>query len=706
MNRLRIIEILDNSVYSIIWLTITIIPLYFNIFTFLSFDIEKILLFRTLVELALLAYLARSILAGGFIVRKNRILYPCLILLLITQILSTVFSEHRFISFYGTYWRKFGLVTYLHFYVFVFLAYNYIDTGKKRLSALLHSMAIVAAAISAYGILQVNNLDFLRWESSGYIFHDRATSTIGQPNYLGAYLLLIIPVTLYLILERKPIFRKSNIFLSILLMLQFFGLIVTYSRAAWLGLVILAAGWAIIHFYRSNKKIFSALIILFLTVLILMTALNIYRPYGSVGNSPTGFKDRMSTFTNLISGSGSVRLQLTMAALDSIKKRPLLGYGLDVQPFEIFKYYRPESAIFSSINSYEDRFHNFIFDTLFTVGIIGLSGWILLFVFIYRRAYEIAKWNDSLCLLAKAVAYALTAYLFTDLFGFDTIAPFLLFWFYIALFFRLTDQEPANTQKIDFEIRNYLKYILSTTLVLSFALIALLLNLRPAMADHYYRRAIESLLKNKTFDAFDNYNKCILFDPGEDHYRSDLAVKMIPVVKSLKDNDVKKELLDIIKESATDSEEAKRTFESRLALANLYRESGLMKANDPGSINDDFALAGRLYKELENDASGFSKLYYEWGDLFFYKRNYAKALEMYYRAYLGYYVYNEQEINLEHRKMIMEEMTPVLGRIINAHIAIGQKKAALKFTEMGLEISPDNGMIKGSREYLLNLNKK
>ncbi len=132
-----------------------------------------------------------------------------------------------------------------------------------------------ATAVIIFGIIQVVALpqDFLR--HFGYspqtipayqtvdanVDYQRIQSTLRGANPLGAYLILIIPALLY-------IARRNRIFLAGTLLGATFVLFYTYSRSAWLGLILtLAALVALSGKIKFKKKITVTAVLLVLIII-------------------------------------------------------------------------------------------------------------------------------------------------------------------------------------------------------------------------------------------------------------------------------------------------------------------------------------------------------------------------------------------------------------------------------------------------------
>jgi O-antigen ligase len=88
--------------------------------------------------------------------------------------------------------------------------------------------------VSLYALLQYLGLDFFLWSETPSVT-GRAFSSLGQPNFLGHFLAINIPIIIFsLVFLTKKKFYKFLVFLVLLLNLS--ALVISLSRAAWLAL--------------------------------------------------------------------------------------------------------------------------------------------------------------------------------------------------------------------------------------------------------------------------------------------------------------------------------------------------------------------------------------------------------------------------------------------------------------------------------------
>lgn len=684
MDKVKIIKFCDKTIEILILGVLALIPLYFNILTYISFEIDKIVLFRIFVEIALFFYLARTFILGRINIIKNKYFYLSLLFILSSQIIATFFSDNAHASFWGSYWRNFGVFTYIHFFVFSYFVFVYFD--KIKLKNIFWIISSVGFISSLYALIQAFGFDFLPWQEVSNGYHLRPGSTLGQPNYLASYLLLILPAVVYLFFTTKNFYKK--IILSFFFLFQFLAMILTYSRAAWIGFILAGFIYLSLYIYQKNKKYFFGLLVLLFLSLSLLVCINISGGLRVSPHEKLTVVSRLKSLANFNQGSGSSRMFYYSAAIGIIKNNPLLGHGLDNQGNYFYKYYTPEYAIYEKINRYPDKSHNEILDILITSGFLGLVAWMFLFFVFTKQGVDWLKNNQDQNdkLLASCLFFGLLSFYISIQFSFFTIVPAVYFWFYVAILFNVFN---GKVQLINFQI----KKIVSILFLVVFLFFTIFLiwneNIKVNIANHYYRKAEESIFLHKFDLSFAYFNKVLEYAPEEPYYKSQLAIEMLPIVSSLNKTEEKKFALDYL-ENILSNDKKQTTFEQRIYLASILSEKGKIKY-DSGIKKEDiveFVEADNMFRELTNEAPGFSFIFYYWGHLKFYQGGYVEALSEYYKAITMYPPLDHPEMNLEHRDYIIDEMIEAYMSMLDVKIKLKELSSAEALAKKALRLRP------------------
>ena len=245
---------------------------------------------------------------------------------------------------------------------------------------------------NGYGIstlLSLNDLSVIEFYSikfSNSLFFE-------DPNNLASYLLISIFITLGLCLDNYIPYKYKYLCLSV----QFFGLVLTLSRSAYI-----AAGIAAILFLFSYK-IKDLRWLLIKLVVIFIIAINAV-PYIESLSSDTSAMSRL--------GLWQVGLNMTLS-------NPLLVVGVGNSSSFFIDY------VSSSLLLYNPHFHNLFLTISSEIGLIGFVSFVTICL---KHLY---KWTQSNDKLYVCLCLALISYLFQS-FGVEYFAS-RHFWIFIPL---------------------------------------------------------------------------------------------------------------------------------------------------------------------------------------------------------------------------------------------------------------------------------
>lgn len=189
------------------WLAAIIVaPLYFDVYTSRVFEPDKASLVRSLALLMAGAWLVQRIEAGlpktalseslRATWHDNPLIPPTLAVVLV-YLLSTVLSVAPNVSFWGSYQRLEGTYTTLA-YIVIFLTTASALRTRAQLDRAINTAIVTSFPIAFYGILQHYQLDPLPWGGDTTV---RVAANMGNAIFVGAYLIMIVPITLARLLE-------------------------------------------------------------------------------------------------------------------------------------------------------------------------------------------------------------------------------------------------------------------------------------------------------------------------------------------------------------------------------------------------------------------------------------------------------------------------------------------------------------------------
>ena len=190
-------------------------------------------------------------------------------------LLSTIFSEHPSDALWGGYARFEGCFVLLSYVTCFYMAFGYVKT-LETIRFLLDALLVGAFFIGLLGTLQAAGLDWYQsgWgqklmslpefagkqlEFTSFAAPHTVYATLFNPNYIGSYVPLVLPVCLYMIIWGERIWRR--ILAAVTSILLIITLIWSHSDA---GLVAVAVGIlvaSILLFPALKKKVKIMLIL-------------------------------------------------------------------------------------------------------------------------------------------------------------------------------------------------------------------------------------------------------------------------------------------------------------------------------------------------------------------------------------------------------------------------------------------------------------
>ena len=306
-----------------------------------------------------------------------------------------------------------GLLT-VCFVLFSLVLFNAVDS-RNQLDVLLDGVVLVGAAVAAYGILQY----MFRWgyQSASWVDSDmfssiefRVPSTLDNPNMLGQYLILMVPVGAAKLLSAKGWPRRLLYLGCCALMCV--CMILTFSRGAWLGLLFAGAVFVVLLNPRLILLAPAALAALWFLL-------------------PETVISRFTSIGDMTDGSTTYRVSIWLGTLDMLKHYWLCGIGPGDEAFN--RVYPAFS--YNSINA--PHSHNLFLQLVCDAGITALAVFLIL-IFVYFRMMCAAlhrekDWTSRMYQTAFTggvcgfLVQAMTDY------SFYNYRVLFIFWAYLAL---------------------------------------------------------------------------------------------------------------------------------------------------------------------------------------------------------------------------------------------------------------------------------
>ncbi len=249
------------------------------------------------------------------------------------------------------------IMIYLVFALFFYVSYQVMDSEKKWKGAII-SLVITSAIVALYGVFQnfagVNST--ASWVDNEMFtqIKVRVYSTFDNPNVLGEYLVIMIPVVLAVLWKVKT--DGQRFLYSFIFILLAMCMVFTWSRGAWLGVLLAAALFLLI----ADKRwaVVAVVGVMMLPLLL---------------NSDSAIADRILSIGNTKDTSTAYRVSIWQASIHMIEDFWLSGIGSGSDAFSmIYPKYALSGANFA-LHS-----HNLFLQIMVEAGIIGLLSFIIL----------------------------------------------------------------------------------------------------------------------------------------------------------------------------------------------------------------------------------------------------------------------------------------------------------------------------------------
>jgi len=393
------------------WLFATLfffVPLILWPYSSEVFEFNKTVFVYGMTTIITALWLYRSISAGKIIFCRTILDIP-IILFLTSQLISTIVSIDPLTSVFGYYSRFNGGLLSTLCYSFLYWAFVSNMTKSYTVYA-IRSILASAVLVSIYGVLEHFGIDKNVWVQD---VQSRIFSTLGQPNWLAAWLVAIIPITWFFSLEKKKFwlyFFGSLLFFIVILF--------TKSRSGLAGFVItdfIFWGYTLLKFKKGFLKEFLIFNISFL-VLFLVIKSPITR-----NQSPSTSGPALETGGT---ESGTIRKIVWKGAVQVWLHNPVFGTGPETFAYSYFLYRPIEHNQTSEWNFVYNKAHNEYLNIAANTGSFGLLsylGLIIFSIFIFLK-------TKNYYLLAGYTGLAIT-----NFFGFSVVPTQLEFFLFPAI---------------------------------------------------------------------------------------------------------------------------------------------------------------------------------------------------------------------------------------------------------------------------------
>ncbi|MCL4265665.1 MAG: O-antigen ligase family protein [Anaerolineae bacterium] len=487
-----------NTVLEIGWLLIAMLtPLWVYFGSSRPFDPQKVFLFRTLLWGLISLAAARYVLTSP--TRwPDRQRPPWLIPVLIVAgvlVVATLTAVDPRLSWWGSYERGQGSLTQLSYLLLFGLVAVHLRSMAQAWR-LLTALVLTAIPLTLLAFAQAAGWQPLPlWTDA----RSAVYATLGRANFLAAYLVILLPLTLALGIHLRH--RWAQMVIAVLLLAELLVIGLTWARTAWLAAVVSLGLFALLWWGKSwpGRRWLGLALAVTAVSGPLLILLNI---------SPTG--------------SLAARLTIWRATVRLIGERPFLGYGPDSLGLVFPRVYPPELVYYQGRDFFVDRAHNNLLDWVVTMGVIGVLAHLLLWGSVFwlmgRALRQTSERSRRLLLIA--ILSALVGNLTNNLTSFEVTTTAVPVWLLLGMGVALSQPAAPCAPQVTPSGRRWI----GAALVMVMGLAAIWWgNGRPFLADNAAHRAYHLAQTAEWSAAVHMAQRATQYAPYEPTYHHDLA---------------------------------------------------------------------------------------------------------------------------------------------------------------------------------------
>lgn len=491
MTGYRLTSWCNRFIKSGFYLLFGIVPLLLTPWNYELFEYNKMIGVYAVTAIIGASWLVKMIAQKEVKIAKTPLDIP-IVLFGLSQLVSAIFSMDPHVSWFGYYSRfNGGMWSVISYVILYYALVSNVDiftaslekaksvapAVQQGMTKLLKISLFTATIVALYGVLEHLGIDKHIWVQD---VQNRVFSTLGQPNWLAAYLLALIPLAMAFGLQNvtanKPRHWVTALIYTIVSALFFIVLLFTRSRSGLLGLAVAdVLFWGTLILQKKHTLLRSGLIIHILFALIIFFN-GTYIPqidkyvtlegWKSMANkSPTKMVTAPTTgYTApaLETGgteSGTIRKYVWQAAISawrSTTKTMLVGTGTETFAFAFYQFRPVAHNMTSEWDFLYNKAHNEYLNYLATTGIFGFGSYLLLlgaFIwwFIRLQLSKAQASEESAQIITIALFAGWASMLVTNFFGFSVVILQVFLFLFPAIAFILYTR-PNETKSWSYKL--------------------------------------------------------------------------------------------------------------------------------------------------------------------------------------------------------------------------------------------------------------
>ena len=505
---------LSKFIRQLFYVLFFVTPLILWPFTSEVFEFNKMMFVYLITILIASSWAIKSYLNKKFEIARTPLDIP-IFLFLTSQIISTVLSINPHTSLYGYYSRFHGgLMSTISYITLYYALITHFQGQAKAIKNIIACILSSAALISFYGVLEHFGIDKDIWVQD---VQNRIFSTLGQPNWLSAFLIALLPLSLFQITSSaKNIHRFLYAGLSLLFLT---AIIFTKSQSGIAATALVLLLFFIITSIQKKKSWLILFLLPLLALVLIFKGSYVRQTLSSLNKINPFYSDTMTIITKenktRIGGSDSMAIRRVVweGAIKLGLKYPLFGTGVETFGYSYY-WVRPATHNLTSESDFlYNKAHNEYLNFLATTGFVGLGTYLFLigsflFLFIKKINYaestkyrtqdvhartkdETVTMSTDICVLSNNLRLpfllGFISILITNYIGFSVVNVALFFFLFPAIYIASISLAPHRTRKLG------LDSTIAIVAILAISLWAVLGVRRAWLADLAYNKGKASL---------------------------------------------------------------------------------------------------------------------------------------------------------------------------------------------------------------------
>lgn len=524
------------------YLLFILVPLILTPWNYELFEYNKMMITYALAAIIGGAWAIKMIAEKEVAIAKTPLDIP-IVLFVGSQLVSAIFSMDPHVSWLGYYSRFNGGMWSI--FTYVLLYYAFVSTiHASEVFGVFLSMIWTAVVVAIYGVLERLGIDKQLWVQD---VQNRVFSTLGQPNWLAAYLVALIPLAIGIAISAGKSLYKASMYGAVTI-LFFVVLLFTRSRSGLVGLALAdIVFWICLmpHWNKQTAIRTSAIILhLLFAVIIFFNGSNISQldKHFTLSGITAQYRhttppqvEQKPTGPVLESGgteSGTIRKYVWQGALRawrSTTKTFLIGTGTETFAFAFYKFRPAAHNLTSEWDFLYNKAHNEYLNYLATTGTFGLLSYLsLLCVFCFwfvAKALRAAH-HDELSPLSIGLFAGWLSILVTNFFGFSVVIVQLMLFLFPAMIFVLTPKKTLFTRSL--RLPRWTMHLVVVSVLVCCLRIALYWY-----ADTLYATGYRNARSGQQSLAKQSLERAIALNPSEPNYHDELATTLATIAVGL-----------------------------------------------------------------------------------------------------------------------------------------------------------------------------